>query len=76
VRLVTYDAGLGAQAGVLVGEEIVPCSALDAPTGSVRGLLEAIEQPGLASLGERAVTALSERLALASVSLLAPRAQS
>jgi len=72
VRLVTYDAGLGAQAGVLVGEEIVPCSALDAPAGSVRGLLEAIEQPGLASLGERAVTALSERLALASVSLLAP----
>jgi len=72
VRLVTYDAGLGAQAGVLVGEEIVPCSALDAPAGSVRGLLEAIEEPGLASLGERAVTALSERLALASVSLLAP----
>ena len=33
MRLVTYDAGLGAQAGVLVGEEIVPCSALDAPAG-------------------------------------------
>ena len=72
MRLVTYDAGRGAQAGVLVGEEIVPCSALSAPADSVRGLLEAIEQPGLGSLGERAVTAVSERLALASVSLLAP----
>ena len=72
MRLVTYDTGLGAQAGVLVGEEIVPCSALGAPAGSVRGLLEAIEEPGLASLGERAPTAVSERLALASVILLAP----
>ena len=55
-----------------MGEEIVPCSALDVPAGSVRGLLEAIEGPGLASLGERAVTAVSERLTLASVILLAP----
>jgi 2-keto-4-pentenoate hydratase/2-oxohepta-3-ene-1,7-dioic acid hydratase in catechol pathway len=72
VRLVTYDAGRGAQAGVLVGEEIVPCSALSAPADSVRGLLGALARPGLSSLGERAATAASERLALASVRLLAP----
>ena len=72
MRLVTYDAGLGAQAGVLVGEEIVPASALDPPAGSVRGLLDALTRPGLSSLGERAATAASERLALASVRLLAP----
>ena len=72
MRLVTYDAGRGAQAGVLVGEEIVPCSAVGAPADSVRGLLDAIEQPGMSSLGERAATAASERLALASVRLLAP----
>jgi 2-keto-4-pentenoate hydratase/2-oxohepta-3-ene-1,7-dioic acid hydratase in catechol pathway len=72
VRLVTYDAGLGAQAGVLVGEEIVPCSRLGAPTDSVRLLLAALDQRGLSSLGERAATAASERLALASARLLAP----
>jgi acylpyruvate hydrolase len=72
VRLVTYDAGRGAQAGVLVGEEIVPCSALGAPAESVRGLLGALARPGLSSLGERAATAAAERLALASVRLLAP----
>ena len=72
VRLVTYDAGFGAQAGILVEEEIVPCSALDAPCGSVRGLLGTLTRSGLSSLGERASAADSERLALASVRLLAP----
>jgi 2-keto-4-pentenoate hydratase/2-oxohepta-3-ene-1,7-dioic acid hydratase in catechol pathway len=72
VRLVTYDAGRGAQAGVLVEEEIVPCSALGAPGDSVRMLLGALARPGLSSLGERAATEASERLALASVRLLAP----
>jgi 2-keto-4-pentenoate hydratase/2-oxohepta-3-ene-1,7-dioic acid hydratase in catechol pathway len=72
VRLVTYDAGLGAQAGVLVGEEIVPCSALGAPGGSVRALLAALAPTGLSSLGERANSSGSERLALAGVRLLAP----
>ena len=41
VRLVTYDAGDGAHAGVLVGDEIVPAAALGAPArlreGPARG---------------------------------------
>jgi 2-keto-4-pentenoate hydratase/2-oxohepta-3-ene-1,7-dioic acid hydratase in catechol pathway len=78
VRLVTYDSGAGPQAGVLVGEEIVPAAALDAPAGSVRGLLEALDAPELAALGERAAApaerpgAASDRLALPDVRLLAP----
>ena len=71
MRLVTYDAGSGAQAGVLVGEEIVPTAALGAPAATVRGLLEALDAAGLADLGARA-EASSERLPRPGVRLLAP----
>jgi len=71
VRLVTYDAGAGAHAGVLVGEDVVPASALGAPADSVRGLLDALDAAGLTALGERAAQA-GERVALADVRLLAP----
>ena len=71
MRLVTYDNGGGAEAGVLVEEQVVPASALDAPARSVRGLLEGLDATGLAALGERAA-ASDERLALESVRLLAP----
>ena len=71
MRLVTYDNGPGPQAGVLLGEEIVPVAALDAPAGSVRGLLRALDADGLAELGERAGDA-GERIALSGVRLLAP----
>lgn len=71
MRLVTYDAGSGARAGVLVGEEIVPLAALDAPADTVRGLLAALDAAGLAALGERAAGA-GERLARADVRLLPP----
>jgi len=71
VRLVTYDAGAGAHAGVLLGDEVVPVSALDAPADSVRGLLDALDAAGLTALGERAAQA-GERIALADVRLLAP----
>jgi acylpyruvate hydrolase len=71
MRLVTYEVGAGAEAGVLVEEQIVPVSALDAPARSVRGLLERLDAAGLLALGERAA-ASDERLALASVRLLAP----
>jgi len=71
MRLVTYDGGSGAQAGVLLGAEIVPASALGAPASSVRGLLAALDAAALTALGERAQTA-SERVALASARLLAP----
>ena len=71
MRLVTYDAGAGAHAGVLLGDEVVPVSALDAPADSVRGLLDALDAAGLTALGERAAQA-GERIALADVRLLAP----
>ena len=71
MRLVTYDDGMVHAAGVLIGDQIVPAAALGAPSASVRGLLEALDGPALAALGERAA-ASDERLALASVRLLAP----
>ncbi len=71
MRLITFDDGSGPQAGILVGGEVVPVTALDAPAGSVRGLLEALDAHGLADLGERASGA-RERIALSSVRLLAP----
>lgn len=73
MRLVTYDAGAGPQAGVLLGDEIVPAAVLAAPAGSVRGLLAALDADGLAELGRRAEQAsTAERVARADVRLLAP----
>jgi acylpyruvate hydrolase len=71
VRLLTYDDGSGPQAGVQVGGGIVPVTALGAPTGSVRGLLGALDADGLAQLGRRAGEA-DGHVALADVRLLAP----
>ncbi|MGA2454542.1 MAG: fumarylacetoacetate hydrolase family protein [Solirubrobacteraceae bacterium] len=71
MRLLTYDNGGGAEAGVLVEGQVVPVAALDAPARSVRGLLELLDAAALVALGERAATC-DERLALQSVRLLAP----
>ncbi|MEA2333976.1 MAG: hypothetical protein QOG40_466 [Solirubrobacteraceae bacterium] len=71
MRLVTYTQGAGASAGILLGEDIVPVAALDAPARSVRGLLAALDAGELAQLGGRAATA-TERIATAEVALLAP----
>ncbi len=71
MRLITYDGGAGAQAGVLTGDEIVPLAALGAPATTVRGLLAALDATGLAALGERAAQA-GERVSRADVRLLAP----
>ena len=71
MRLVTFDEGSGAQAGVLIGEEVVPVAALDAPATSVRGLLEHLDAPGLAALGGRAAES-TERVARSAVRLLPP----
>jgi acylpyruvate hydrolase len=70
VRLLTFDDG-GPQAGVLVGDGVVPVSGVDAPAQSVRGLLEALDAAGLAELAERAAGA-QERTPLADLDLLAP----
>lgn len=71
VRLVTYDDGSGARAGILVGEQIVPAASVQAPAQSVRGLLDALDAPGLEALGERADT-VERRIAPADVRLCAP----
>ncbi|HEX5852246.1 MAG TPA: fumarylacetoacetate hydrolase family protein [Solirubrobacteraceae bacterium] len=71
MRLISFDDGHGPTAGVLLGEEIVPASVLDAPSASVRGLLEALDADGLAELGERA-NGHDERVALDEVRLLPP----
>jgi 2-keto-4-pentenoate hydratase/2-oxohepta-3-ene-1,7-dioic acid hydratase in catechol pathway len=71
MRLVTTPRGAGASAGILLGEDIVPVAALDAPARSVRGLLAALDAGELAQLGGRAATA-TERIATAEVALLAP----
>ncbi len=63
MRLLTFDDGNGPQAGVLIDEEVVPVSALDAPASSVKGLLEALDANALAELGERAKSA-QQRIAL------------
>jgi 2-keto-4-pentenoate hydratase/2-oxohepta-3-ene-1,7-dioic acid hydratase in catechol pathway len=54
-----------------VGEEIVPAAALDAPAGSVRGLLAALDPAGLADLGRRAEQS-AERVGVGDVQLAAP----
>jgi len=66
MRLVSYTGG----AGVLLGEEIVPLSALGR-AGGVRELLEELDADALHTLGEQAAGA-GERLATADVRLLAP----
>jgi 2-keto-4-pentenoate hydratase/2-oxohepta-3-ene-1,7-dioic acid hydratase in catechol pathway len=71
MRLVTYERDTRAEAGVLVGDAIVPLSALDAGDATVRELLQRLDGPGLRELGERAESE-SERIALAGVALLAP----
>jgi 2-keto-4-pentenoate hydratase/2-oxohepta-3-ene-1,7-dioic acid hydratase in catechol pathway len=72
MRLVSYAAGDGPAAGVLLGAEIVPLSALeDVPAATVRGVLEELDGAGLRRLGELATSA-SARLALGDVQLLAP----
>ncbi len=71
MRLVTYDDGSGAQAGVLIGEQIVP-AVRARRAGAIRARpARELDAGGLA--GARcAAAAQHERLALAGVRLLAP----
>jgi acylpyruvate hydrolase len=71
MRLASIDIGEGPVAAVLLGEELVPVSALDAPATTVRGLLAALDAEGLRALHARAEDA-HERVALADAKLLAP----
>ena len=71
MRLVTFDSDIGPEAGVLIGEEIVPVTEFEAPARSVRGLLAALDAEALAELSETAAAA-GRRIALSEASLLAP----
>jgi 2-keto-4-pentenoate hydratase/2-oxohepta-3-ene-1,7-dioic acid hydratase in catechol pathway len=71
MRLVTYAQQDGPRAGILIGEEIVPASALRAPAASVRGLLAALDAEGLAALAAQASES-SHTIALSGARLYAP----
>jgi 2-keto-4-pentenoate hydratase/2-oxohepta-3-ene-1,7-dioic acid hydratase in catechol pathway len=71
VRLLSYRTQEGIRAGVLLGGEVVPVSALGAPAASVRGLLDTLDADARATLGARAAES-DERLPLASLPLAAP----
>jgi len=72
MRLVSYIHEGAPGAGVLLGEEIVPLSALGRPPGETAcEVLGALDAAGLAALSDRARDA-GERLALATVQLRAP----
>lgn len=70
MRLISYDAGGGPAAGILLGEHVVPTAALGAPA-TVRGLLAALDPDALIALAARAESE-RERIALADVALCAP----
>jgi 2-keto-4-pentenoate hydratase/2-oxohepta-3-ene-1,7-dioic acid hydratase in catechol pathway len=71
MRLASIDTDEGPAAAVLLGEDLVPVSALDAPAATVRGLLAALDGEGLRELQARAEEA-DERVALADAKLHAP----
>jgi 2-keto-4-pentenoate hydratase/2-oxohepta-3-ene-1,7-dioic acid hydratase in catechol pathway len=71
VRLLSYLTPSGPTAAIQIGDALVPVSALDAPSTSVRGLLGALDSDGLRELAARAQDA-DERVQLADVNLCAP----
>jgi acylpyruvate hydrolase len=72
MRIVNYNSrGSAPEAGVLIGEQIVPARALGAPAGA-RELLAACSGDQLLALGVRAQDSGAERVALADVTLAAP----
>jgi 2-keto-4-pentenoate hydratase/2-oxohepta-3-ene-1,7-dioic acid hydratase in catechol pathway len=71
MRLVTYEAGNGPRAGILIGEEIVDAEAAGAPSASTREILASLDSTGLAALGS-AAEAVDDRTAREEVRLLAP----
>ena len=72
MRLASIDTDEGPVAAVLLGEDLVPVSTLDAPATTVRGLLAALDAEGLRELQARAENA-DERTALADAKLLRAR---
>ncbi len=71
MRFVSFEDDGRHQAGILLGEDVVPVASLGAPTESLSGLLRELDADGLRELGVRAGAA-DQRLALAGLKLLAP----
>ncbi|MFZ1153705.1 MAG: fumarylacetoacetate hydrolase family protein [Solirubrobacteraceae bacterium] len=71
MRLVSFHTEDGPAAAVQLGENLIPASALDAPSLTVRGLLAALDDEGLRDLQRRAEQA-DEHISLADVTLHAP----
>jgi acylpyruvate hydrolase len=71
MRLVSYQTEEGPAAAVLLREDLVPVAALDAPSTTVRGLLDALDADGLRELARRAEGA-DQRITLTGVTLHAP----
>jgi 2-keto-4-pentenoate hydratase/2-oxohepta-3-ene-1,7-dioic acid hydratase in catechol pathway len=68
---VSFQDDGAAQAGVLLGEEIVPLASLDSPAATMRGVLAALDRGGLSALAEQAAET-ERRLHITSVRLNAP----
>jgi acylpyruvate hydrolase len=71
MRLVSYLADGQPMAGILIGESIVPVSALGVAARSLRGMLSVLDGEGLDQLAERASSA-ELRVALGDARLIAP----
>jgi acylpyruvate hydrolase len=71
VRLLTYQAPTGPAAAIQVDDALVPLSAVDAPSSTVRGLLTTLDADALRALAARATDA-QDRLPLAEATLSAP----
>jgi acylpyruvate hydrolase len=71
MRLVSFQTEDGPAAAVQIGEDLIPASTLDAPSTTVRGLLEALDADGLRELARRVEDA-DQRIALVDATLHAP----
>jgi acylpyruvate hydrolase len=71
MRLVSFQTDDGPAAAVQIADDLVPVSTLDAPSVTVRGLLEALDADGLCELARRAENA-DQRISLTDVTLHAP----
>lgn len=71
MRLVTYEAGDGPRAGILIGEEIVDAEAAGAPSANTREILAALDSAGLGALGT-AAEGVDDRTPREEARLLAP----
>jgi len=71
MRLLSIETDAGPSAAVLLGEDVLPTEALDAPR-CMRELLAAVDVAGLKALAAQAESSSAERLPLATLKLAAP----